>query len=157
MKTANIIITGFILLALSTNINAQESSEEENVKQVIEQLFYGMRSSDSSQVSHAFSSNAIMQTIARNKAGETVVNEGNLQDFLKAVGTKKEEVWDEQIASYEIKIDGELASAWTPYKFFIGDKFSHCGVNSFQLAKMGETWKIFHIVDTRRNSNCVEN
>lgn len=42
------------------------------------------------------------------------------------------------------------------FEFYIGDKFSHCGVNSFQLVKKDGDWKIFFIVDTSRQSNCVE-
>ncbi|RYZ94279.1 MAG: hypothetical protein EOP47_28140, partial [Sphingobacteriaceae bacterium] len=56
----------------------------------------------------------------------------------------------------DIKIDGELASVWTPYKFYLGDKFSHCGINFFQLMKMATGWKVIYIVDTRRKDNCPE-
>jgi hypothetical protein len=63
---------------------------------------------------------------------------------------------NEKLNGYEIKVDGDLASAWTPYEFYVGEEFSHCGVNSFQLLKTADGWKIFHIVDTRRKDNCVE-
>ena len=49
-----------------------------------------------------------------------------------------------------IKIDGALASVWTPYKFYSGATFSHCGANSFQLVKIDGAWKIQYIIDTRR-------
>ena len=42
----------------------------------------------------------------------------------------------------------------TPYKFYVGEKFSHCGVNSFQLVKIRGEWKIQYIIDTRRRQNC---
>jgi hypothetical protein len=53
-----------------------------------------------------------------------------------------------------VLIDGNLASVWTDYKFYIGEKFSHCGVNSFQLFKGDDGWKIIYIIDTRRKDNC---
>jgi hypothetical protein len=47
-----------------------------------------------------------------------------------------------------------MAAAWTPYRFYRNGEFSHCGVNSFQLVKMAEGWKIVYIIDTRRKEPC---
>ncbi|MEX0608943.1 MAG: nuclear transport factor 2 family protein [Balneolaceae bacterium] len=151
-----LLLAASLLYLIPAGLQAQPTSDESDVKQTIVQLFDGMRTSDSSMVSTAFTPDAIMQTIGKNEEGMTIVHNGSLEGFLKAVGTPKKIIWDEQISSYEIKIDGELASVWTPYKFFAGENFSHCGVNSFQLAKFEESWKIFHIVDTRRTTNCGE-
>jgi hypothetical protein len=40
------------------------------------------------------------------------------------------------------------------YKFYVGETFSHCGVNSFQLFKDKEGWKIIYLIDTRRKDPC---
>ncbi|MEQ9308651.1 MAG: nuclear transport factor 2 family protein [Balneolaceae bacterium] len=146
------LITLFVLV--SANLSAQTAEQE--VQSVIETLFDGMRAGDSSMVASAFSKDAVMQTIAMNQAGDVIKRDGDLSQFLTAVGTPHEQVWDERIGGYDIKIDGDLASAWTPYQFYIGDNFSHCGVNSFNLVKMNGIWKIIYIVDTRRNSECIE-
>jgi len=64
-------------------------------------------------------------------------------------------VWDERIMSYEIKVDADMATAWTEYAFYAGEKFSHCGVNAFQFFKDDEKgWLITQIIDTRRKENC---
>lgn len=149
----SIFLLAFTIL-VSTNITAQ--TPEQQVQSVIETLFDGMRAGDSTMVASVFSRDAIMQTVANNQAGEVIKREGSLSQFLTAVGTPHEQVWDERIGGFEIKIDGDLASAWTPYQFYAGDNFSHCGVNSFNLAKMNGEWKIIYIVDTRRRTNCVE-
>ncbi|MEX2604072.1 MAG: hypothetical protein WD361_07705 [Gracilimonas sp.] len=147
-----------IIISLSTSyqeINAQQNDKEEVIT-AIEHLFDGMRANDSSKVASVFTRDAIMQTILQDQEGKTFLNNGDLAGFLKAVGTDKNEIWDEKITRYEIKIDGKLASAWTPYQFYRGEEFSHCGVNSFQLMNTDEGWKIFHIVDTRRKENCID-
>ena len=149
-----ITLSLFIFLITGVQINAQ--TPEREVQAVIETLFDGMRAGDSSMVASAFTRDAVMQTVARNQSGEIVVHKGNLNQFLTSVGTPHDDVWDEKIGGYEIKIDGELASVWTPYKFYVGDNFSHCGVNSFQLAKLEGQWKIIYIIDTRRRTNCIE-
>lgn len=116
-----------------------------------------MRNSDSSMVREAFTDNAIMQTVTQNRNREAAVQNGCPEGFLMAVGSPKDEIWDERIGGYEILVDDNLAHAWIPYKFYLGDSFSHCGVNSFQLIRKEEGWKIFFIVDTRRSDNCAGN
>lgn len=151
------LLSLFILLSGSLNhsIYAQ-SKDKEAVKKTIEMLFDGMRASDSSMVAAAFSKDALMKTVTQNNKGETVVQTGDLQEFLNAVGTPKDKVWDEKIKNYDINIDGNLATVWTPYEFWTGQDFSHCGVNSFQMVKSGGEWKIIYIIDTRRQQGCRE-
>ena len=149
------IILSFIILAI-TGIQIHAQTPEREVQSVIETLFDGMRAGDSSVVASAFTRDAVMQTVAQNQSGEVMIRKGDLNQFLNAVGTPHEQVWDERIGGYEIKIDGDLASVWTPYQFYAGDNFSHCGVNSFQLAKLDGKWKIIYIIDTRRRTNCIE-
>ena len=81
-------------------------------------------------------------------------NDGGLQKFLEAVGSPHETDWNEWTWGYKINIDGPLAQAWCDYAFYIGDKFSHCGVDAFELVKTDGEWKIFALADTRRKKNC---
>ena len=141
-----------ILTFVFLNLNAQ--NEEEAVKQVINNMFEGMKKSDTALIRSAFSSGAILQTIARTKDGKTVVRTDAVDSFIVSIARPHTEVLDERISFETIKIDGDLAIAWTPYKFYIGDKFSHCGVNSFQLVRMNGVWKIQYLIDTRRRQGC---
>lgn len=149
-----LLLSLIILLFVGIQVNAQ--TVEEEIQSVIETLFDGMRAGDSTMVASAFTRDAVMQTVAKNQQGNVIKIEGNLAQFLNAVGTPHDQVWDEKIGGYEIKIDGDLASVWTPYQFYLGERFSHCGVNSFQLARLDGEWKIIYIVDTRRRTNCIE-
>lgn len=149
-----LLLSLIILLFVGIQVNAQ--TVEEEIQSVIETLFDGMRAGDSTMVASAFTRDAVMQTVAKNQQGNVIKIVGNLAQFLNAVGTPHDQVWDEKIGGYEIKIDGDLASVWTPYQFYLGERFSHCGVNSFQLARLDGEWKIIYIVDTRRRTNCIE-
>jgi hypothetical protein len=40
------------------------------------------------------------------------------------------------------------------YSFWLGTTFSHCGIDAFQLARLGSEWKIIAIADTRRTDGC---
>jgi hypothetical protein len=41
------------------------------------------------------------------------------------------------------------------YVFYVGDRFSHCGVDSFQLVRISAGWRIIQIADTRRKEGCT--
>jgi len=132
-----------------------QAGEEAAVKTAIGQLFEGMRKGDSSMVKAVFAPGAVLQTIVTPAGGSAQVKTAPLQRFLDAVGSPHTDVWDEQIEYGHIAIDGELASVWAPYRFYLGKTYSHCGVNSFQLVKLNGKWKIVYLIDTRRKE-CEE-
>ncbi|MFI5451681.1 hypothetical protein ACHMWN_05935 [Pedobacter sp. UC225_61] len=147
----------FILLLSifgSIQLYAQSNTEETAVKTTINLLFDGMRNADTAMIRKALAAQNIMQTIAKNKDGKFIIRTENVSDFIKSVGTPHPEKYDERIVFTKILIDANLASVWTDYKFYVGEKFSHCGVNSFQLFKGEDGWKIIYIIDTRRKDNC---
>lgn len=138
----------------SLNVNAQ--STEDSVKAAVNKLFEGMKNADAALVNDSFSDSAILQTIARDKEGRMVIRNEQLKDFAEFVSKQKKGAADERISFETIKIDGPLAIAWTPYKFYYEGKFSHCGVNSFQLIRLNGQWKIQYLIDTRRRQGCEE-
>lgn len=146
----------FSLLCFSLSFLAFSQQEEREVEAVIRSLFDGMRSKNAEQIAAAFSADAIMQTVISKPEGNTV-GTNSAGDFAKKIGsTPAETQLDERILDYQIKVDGTMAAAWTPYRFYLNGNFSHCGVNSFQLVKMADGWKIVYIIDTRRKEPCEE-
>ncbi|NCD68168.1 nuclear transport factor 2 family protein [Mucilaginibacter agri] len=152
------VLLSLVLLGMSLAVAAQDqSAEKEAIKKTISILFDGMRKGDSTLLKTAFDKKAVFHSISASAAGETKLVSGEtLQDFAKAIGTPHPDVWDERVSIEEIKINGNLASVWAPYKFYRGDKFSHCGIDSFQLMKTTAGWKIIYVVDTRLKDNCPE-
>ena len=134
----------FFLLISSFSF-AQNTSEKEIIKS-IENLFNAMKSADSLGVKNAFSGSAIMQTFGKNQEIRT----DKVEDFAKQVGASQAGDLDERFTISKILVDGNMASVWVPYQFYYKGNFSHCGVNSFQLAKINNEWKIQYIIDTRR-------
>ena len=134
----------FFLLISSFSF-AQNTSEKEIIKP-IENLFNAMKFVDSLGVKNAFSNSAIMQTFGKNQEIRT----DKVEDFAKQVGASQAGDLDERFTISKILVDGNMASVWVPYQFYYKGNFSHCGVNSFQLAKINNEWKIQYIIDTRR-------
>lgn len=115
-----------------------------------------MKNSDTALLKTTISDNAVLQTVVMNKEQKVVVRTESMKNFIDFVAKPHPLIFDERIAFETIKVDIDLASVWTPYKFYLGDKFSHCGVNSFQMVKLDDKWKIQYIIDTRRKDKCVE-
>lgn len=143
-----------VLLTIFLNIAASAQNDEAAIKQTITRMFDGMRLGDTAMIRSAFSSQGILQTVAKDKNGNVFVDSKPLDSFIIFIGRPHKETYDERIQFELIRIDGELAIAWTPYKFYVGDKFSHCGVDSYQLVKLNGQWKIQYLIDTRRKHNC---
>ena len=138
----------------SLNLRAQVS-DKEAVRETIEAFFEGFHLQDSIIIKQTVSKDIILQTIAKDKEGHAVVKTEDFSGFLKSiVGIPATTKFQEKIKNYAIQVDGRMANVWTPYEFWLNATFSHCGVNSFQLFKEGEKWKIIYSIDTRRKVDC---
>lgn len=145
------LILAACTLAPLTSAGAQSATDD--VLKTVRQLFDGMRKGDSAMVRAVFHPDAaLLRPVERN--GEVTVQRVPIDNFIKAIGTPHPEVWDEKVWNEKVFVDDRLATAWMDYAFFLGEKLSHCGVDSFQFAKMSDGWKIIALADTQRREGC---
>jgi hypothetical protein len=130
--------------------NAHGQTATDSVKAVINKLFAAMKSGDGKTLQDCFADSAILQTLT---ATGRVHNE-LVADFAAQISRLPKGAADERITFDVVKVDDGLALAWTPYQFYYQEKFSHCGVDSFQLIRVNGQWKIQYLIDTRRKNNC---
>ncbi|ACU61046.1 hypothetical protein [Chitinophaga pinensis] len=141
-----------LLICFALSLRAQTTTD--SVKTAVNQLFTAMLQSDSVALTNCFAPGAVLQTIVKDKQGVTGVKTEAISEFASSIGKLPKQAVDEQITFDVVKVDGDLAIAWTPYKLYFKQKFAHCGVNSFQLVRLAEGWKIQYIIDTRRKQGC---
>jgi hypothetical protein len=129
-----------------------QSTEEANVTETVNKLFKAMYTNDTTLFKSAFAEKVTMARVLKNKEGKPVLQQSEgIRSFVKAIakpnpnGALTEEMWN-----IKIEIDGDLAQFWCDYAFYVGNTFSHCGVDAFQLHKTADGWKIFHLADTYR-------
>lgn len=124
---------------------------------VVNRLFDGMRAGDSAMVRSVFHPQMRMIT-ALVRDGKAVTRiESSADGFVKAVGTPRPQPLDERIWGEKVEIDGPLASVWVDYALYVGEQFSHCGVDHFLIVKNeSDQWKILEIADTRRTTGCEQ-
>ncbi len=145
-----------LLLFLTATAFAQSGEEKEQVMKPIRNLFEGMQKGDSALARSAFDKSVTTATLGTDKTGKPFIfKETSVNGFMKAIGTPHPENWNEVIWTEKVMIDGNFAEAWMSYAFYVGKKFSHCGVDAFHLMKGTDgAWKIFHLADTRQKEGC---
>ena len=150
-----LFILSFIIF-LTPELFAQQSSAAA-IKQTINTMMDAMRKGDSTLLRSVLAKDMELQSFAIDTTGRVSLSTESANDLVTLIGTPHADLYDERIVFGGIKIDGPLASVWTPYKFYLGTTFSHCGVNFFQLARMDDGWKIIHIAYTIMKDNCNPN
>lgn len=142
-----------LLLLFPFSVLLAQTPEETAVRATVDRLFEGMKTGDTVLLRSVFHPTARLQTALIGKDGQSSLQTQPIDGFVQAVGkTPKTTRLDERLLSYEIRVDDHLATAWTPYEFYVNDRFSHAGVNAFQLAKTDQGWRIIQICDTRRQT-----
>ena len=139
----------FILLffGLSIGVFAQE---EKAIKQSISVFFEGLQTSDTLKIQSICHKEIKLQSITEKNTVGVLQYQSNSEFYKSVAAIPKNVKIEERILSYNIQIDGTMANVWTPYEFYINEKLSHIGVNSFTLLLENNIWKIVHIIDTRR-------
>lgn len=137
-----------VLIVLFTSSYSQTQNQE--IQKVVENFFEAFHAKDTLKLQSLCDDTMILQSISENTKGTKLSNE-RPQAFFKSIASIPAELkFQEKILSYAIQVDGSMAHAWTPYEFYLNGKLSHKGVNAFTLFKKDNSWKIVHLIDTRR-------
>ena len=149
------IITFLLLLVTTQVVVAQQETEKQAIKKSIGVFFQALYNGDSTMMKKAIHKDFSSQTTFSTPQGEKRLVSQTKKGLLDGVVKKKpEDTYEEKLLSYDIKIDGNLASVLTPYEFYLNGNFIHCGANSFQLFNNNGNWEIIYIVDMRRRGSC---
>ncbi len=144
-----------LMVMASSSLFSQSDFSETDAKKIIDTFFEGFHKGDTILMKSVMAGDLVMQTAFIDKDGVNKVNQDDASGFIKAIANRpKDQKWDERLLDYKVAIDGNLAHVWTPYEFWFNGTFSHCGANSFTLAKFDDGWKIIHIIDSRRKEDC---
>lgn len=133
---------------------ALEAQAEADALAAVEQVFEGMRRADPAMVRAVFAADARFSMVDTRRSPPGVGVQ-DVQGWLDAIG-ESDGSWDERIYDVQVLVDGDMASVWAPYTFYLNGAVSHCGINSIELLHDGRGWKITQISDTRRSEDCPD-
>lgn len=137
----------FVFLFCVSICNAQK----QDVQKTIEIFFEGFHQKDTVKIQSVCSTTIILQSISESAAKGNKLSDETAKEFYKSIASIPSSIkFQEKILSYNIQIDGSMAHVWAPYEFYLNDKLSHSGVNTFTLFKEKDIWKIIYIIDTRK-------
>ena len=143
-------VVALVGMALTIPVSAQ-SHDEHEVRAAVDQIFEGMRTADADLVREVLAPVVRFSGVGQDGA----VTVQSLDGWLGAIGTS-EGRWDERIYDVEVRVDANMASVWAPFTFYLDGAISHCGINSIELMRDAEGWKITQIADTRRTEGCPD-
>jgi hypothetical protein len=141
-----------LFFSFCSYLSVAQNAEEKAILETIDKLFIGLEKTDTTGFYTIFYPLARLQTIGY-KTEKPVLTEDDIKIFFQSIATPKKVTVKEELLSKKVQIDADLATVWTPYKFYINGQLSHCGANAFTLVKVNNKWQILHIIDTRRK-NC---
>ena len=135
----------FLFVGLVSNAQKQE------VQKCIDVFFEGFHQKDTLKLKSVCGDKVILQSISESKTKANKLSNESAEEFYKSIASIPQTTkFQEKILSYNIQIDGAMAHVWAPYEFYINDKLSHSGVNTFTLFREKDNWKIIYLIDTRR-------
>lgn len=157
--TLLIFFSAQLLAQSSKRTNEVAGKDRTAVIRPIAKLFAGMLAADTTGLSGIFHPTARIMSVATDENGTVGLNPADVNGFMTSITTSSAGQLREELGYTELRINGPLATAWTPYTFYYNGQLSHCGVNAFQLAKTGQggSWQIIRVTDTRSREGCPTN
>lgn len=151
----------FLFLFLTTALVAQSKkatdpapADAQAVTAAVRTLFDSMRAADTVKARSVMAPNFRIIVLAQNPAGQTVTRETSGKQFLGQIASRPPQTLDERFWDGQVQVDGDLASYWCQYAFFNNGKFSHCGVDVFQLYRSPQGWQIINLAYNIRREGC---
>ncbi len=137
-----ILLSTVLILIISLAAFAQD--DKQAVIAVVNELFNGMKAKNAEQIKSVFSADGQLIAIDKPRDGKGLSKTRLLsgEAFAKVISESKAAEYIEKMISPEARIFGDMAIVTGRYTFHVGDKFSHCGTNTFNLVRTETGWKI---------------
>jgi putative lumazine-binding protein len=130
-----------LMLAMFAAVGAQSAGKErEAVMKTMQAFFDTMTAHDVDGARQILQPQGRFHAMSM-KDGKPDVRAFANEEYFAQLQASKQKM-QERIWNPDVRINGLIASVTAPYDFWIDGKFSHCGVDAFDLIKTEEGWKI---------------
>ncbi len=137
------------LLAICFLSITRAAADDQSPTAAVQRLFDAMSAHDGNAAHALFLPEAVLFSVRPDGTAVATPNE----KFVERVGASKD-AWLERIWNTKVLENGSVAVVWANYDFHLNGKFSHCGIDSFNLVKTSAGWKIAAVSDTRETTGC---
>lgn len=153
LKRKGAIFLLLLAAVIPAVLNAEVTDEEKVVTTVVKQFYEILETRDADLAKQILIPEGQNFSIRENETG-VVVKRTNYHDVIDSLAKNKETNFKEVMQNPKVLIRGRMAVLWADYKFYIDGKFSHCGVDAFNLLKTVDGWKIAGIIYTIEKTGC---
>lgn len=129
---------------------AGQTSDEKDVLAAVQKTFDGMASNDAGKILASMTADARLYGVRANGAAYAMPAE----QWAARLASLKSAFVERFTKVPVVSIHGTIANVWGEYEFLRDGKFGHCGVDSFNLLKTAEGWKVATILDTEETAGC---
>ena len=129
---------------------AAQTSDEKDVLAAVQKTFDGMASNDAGKILASMTADARLYGVRANGAAYAMPAE----QWAARLASLKSAFVERFTKTPVVSIHGTIANVWGEYEFLRDGKFGHCGVDSFNLLKTAEGWKVATILDTEETTGC---
>ncbi|MDE2652242.1 MAG: DUF4440 domain-containing protein [Gemmatimonadota bacterium] len=133
---------------ITESAHAPTDADHAAILATVQALFDALASGDGQVLRDIMHPNVVMHSVERAADGTRSSSTSTLDQLVARV-EGSEAVLTERMWDPEVRVSGDLAMVWTPYDFYVGDEFSHCGADAFVLARSGESWTVVALSWTR--------
>lgn len=139
MRAAAAIAT-VILLGTTAAATQSSNADRDAVLKVVQAFFDTMTARDVDGARQVLQPQGRFHAVTM-RDGKPDVRAFSNEEYFADLQASRQKM-QERIWTPEVRISGTIATLWAPYDFWIDGKFSHCGVDAFDLIKTEDGWKI---------------
>jgi hypothetical protein len=149
-KTLAVLGLTLALCACAAAQAARKEGDKQSAIAVANQLFEAMRAKNAEAIRALFMPEGQLVAIdkPRTGSGPSTTRVFTPEAFAKRISEAKAPEFKEKMSRFNVQIFGDMALVFGPYTFHVGEKFSHCGTNSFHLVRTPDGWKIANAAST---------
>lgn len=141
------------MLSIFTPGGFAQTSKSEDAKaaaEVPDRLFAAMKAKNFEDIRAAFAPEGQLVAIDQPRDGKGVSKTRvfTAESFAKNISEAKGANFIEKMPNKDVRIAGDLAVVSGRYTFYVGERFSHCGTNTFNLVRTEAGWRIANAAST---------
>lgn len=139
-----------VIFVLFVSNSFAQNADVKNASEIPDRLFAAMKAKSFEDIRATFMPEGQLVAIDKPRDGKGLSKTRifTAESFAKAISEAKGEDFIEKMPNKDVKISGDLAIVSGRYTFYVGDKFSHCGTNTFNLVRTETGWLIANAAST---------
>lgn len=148
-----------IVALLPLAVRAQEAgrrnapAERDEVVATIQKFFDAMAAHDTDTLARLMMPDGRLFSTNDSRTA-TAVRVRTHEQFIAELQQNRQKIL-ERIWNPEVRVQGGIATLWANYDFHLDGKFSHCGIDAFELVKTEQGWRIAGGVFTIERKDCA--